>query len=53
MVTPRRRRRSPFCASLIGVGIGMRLAMTPVTLAVIDALPAERAGMGSALNATF
>jgi fucose permease len=34
-------------------GAGMRMSITPVAVAVIDALPKERAGMGSALNDTF
>jgi EmrB/QacA subfamily drug resistance transporter len=34
-------------------GAAMRMSITPVAVAVIDALPKERAGMGSALNDTF
>ncbi|MGY4721130.1 MFS transporter [Naumannella huperziae] len=34
-------------------GVGNRMAMTSAALRVIDALPPERAGMGSALNDTF
>jgi MFS transporter, DHA2 family, multidrug resistance protein len=42
-----------FAVGLVIFGAGLRMAMTPVALAVIDALPKERAGMGSALNDTF
>ncbi len=35
------------------MSVGLRLGMTTVALLVIDALPAERAGTGSALNDTF
>lgn len=33
--------------------VGVRAALTTVAIEIIDALPAERAGMGSALNDTF
>jgi hypothetical protein len=33
--------------------IGVRPALTPVAIEIIDELPAERAGMGSALNDAF
>ncbi|NHN55459.1 MFS transporter [Calidifontibacter sp. DB0510] len=35
------------------MSIGNRMAMTTAAILVIDALPKERAGMGSALNDTF
>jgi EmrB/QacA subfamily drug resistance transporter len=35
---------------LIPLGAGMGLAMTPATTAVTDALPAEKQGVGSAVN---
>jgi MFS transporter, DHA2 family, multidrug resistance protein len=38
---------------LVVFGAGLRMAMTPVALAVINAMPKENAGMGSALNDTF
>ena len=43
----------PLAAGLLLFGVGMRLSLTPVALAVVDALPAEQVGMGSALNDTF
>jgi MFS family permease len=38
------------CAGLIPLGAGMGLAMTPATAAVTDALPADKQGVGSAMN---
>jgi len=37
------------CA-LVSLGLGMGLAMTPATAIVTDALPAEKQGVGSAMN---
>jgi EmrB/QacA subfamily drug resistance transporter len=37
-------------AGLIPLGAGMGLAMTPATVAITDALPAEQQGVGSAVN---
>jgi MFS family permease len=37
-------------AGLIPLGAGMGLAMTPATTAVTDALPADKQGVGSAVN---
>ncbi len=37
-------------AGLIPLGAGMGLAMTPATAAVTDALPADKQGIGSAMN---
>ena len=37
-------------AGLLPLGAGMGLAMTPATAAVTDALPAEKQGVGSAMN---
>jgi EmrB/QacA subfamily drug resistance transporter len=44
---------SSYWTLLIGIvplGFGMGLAMTPATTAVTDALPAEKQGVGSAMN---
>lgn len=35
---------------LVPLGLGMGMAMTPATGAITDALPAERQGVGSAMN---
>ena len=43
----------PIVVGMCVVMIGVRAALTTVAIEVIDALPAERAGMGSALNDTF
>jgi EmrB/QacA subfamily drug resistance transporter len=37
-------------AGLVPLGAGMGLAMTPATSAVTDALPADKQGVGSAMN---
>ncbi len=37
-------------AGLIALGAGMGLAVTPATAAVTDALPADKQGIGSAMN---
>jgi len=37
-------------AGLLPLGIGAGLAMTPATAAITDALPAEKQGVGSAMN---
>jgi MFS transporter, DHA2 family, multidrug resistance protein len=47
---------APFWRLAVGLvifGMGLRMAMTPIALAVVNALPKERAGVGSALNDTF
>ncbi|SHG62485.1 drug resistance transporter, EmrB/QacA subfamily [Jatrophihabitans endophyticus] len=45
--------RSPYwllLGGLVALGAGMGLAMTPATAAVTDALPADKQGVGSAMN---
>jgi EmrB/QacA subfamily drug resistance transporter len=37
-------------AGLVPLGVGAGLAMTPATAAITDALPAEKQGVGSAMN---
>jgi EmrB/QacA subfamily drug resistance transporter len=37
-------------AGLVPLGLGMGMAMTPATSAITDALPAEKQGVGSAMN---
>jgi EmrB/QacA subfamily drug resistance transporter len=43
----------PLAAGMVLIGGGLRMSITPVAIALVDALPKERAGMGSALNDTF
>jgi EmrB/QacA subfamily drug resistance transporter len=40
----------PLLAGVVPLGAGMGLAMTPATSAVTDALPADKQGVGSAVN---
>jgi MFS family permease len=40
----------PLVAGLLPLGAGMGLAMTPATSAVTNALPADKQGVGSAMN---
>lgn len=40
----------PLLLGLVPLGAGMGLAMTPATAAITDALPAEKQGVGSAVN---
>lgn len=40
----------PLVCGLVPLGAGMGLAMTPATAAVTDSLPADKQGVGSAMN---